>query len=189
MWRLNMYYIWEAIMTSTMIPLLYTHIKLRGYAFRCAKFCALLAYPCAECAYPTMAHCWCHNSFGVSVRWARAILIVWQWQWQWQWHMSLSLSLSLTHHLASPRITRVFYCSVETHSGSSKIRGDARWCGWQNVRWCEVSSRNTLNVKQTELFITQQLILRDAVKRNILAVPRIARIEKGAKFGKTALPH
>ena len=27
----------EAIMTSTMIPLLYTHIKLRGYAFRCAK--------------------------------------------------------------------------------------------------------------------------------------------------------
>ena len=29
--------LWEAIMTSTMIPLLYTHIKLRGYAFRCAK--------------------------------------------------------------------------------------------------------------------------------------------------------
>ena len=26
-------------------------------------FCAPLAYPCAECAYPTMAHCWCHNSF------------------------------------------------------------------------------------------------------------------------------
>ena len=29
--------LWEAIMTLTMIPLLYTHIKLRGYAFRCAK--------------------------------------------------------------------------------------------------------------------------------------------------------
>ena len=29
--------LWEAIMTSTMIPLLYTHIKLRGYAIRCAK--------------------------------------------------------------------------------------------------------------------------------------------------------
>ena len=29
--------LWKAIMTSTMIPLLYTHIKLRGYAFRCAK--------------------------------------------------------------------------------------------------------------------------------------------------------
>ena len=28
----------------------------------------------------------------------------------------------------------------------------------------------------------QQLILRDAVKRNILAVPRIARIEKVANF-------
>ena len=25
-------------MTSTMIPLLYTHIKLRGYAFKCAKY-------------------------------------------------------------------------------------------------------------------------------------------------------
>ena len=35
---------------------------------------------------------------------------------------------------------------------------------------------------QTELFITQQLILRDAVKRNILAVPRIARIEKVANL-------
>ena len=30
--------LWEAIMTSTMIPLLYTHIKLRGYAFKCAKY-------------------------------------------------------------------------------------------------------------------------------------------------------
>ena len=29
--------LWEAIMTLTMIPLLYTHTKLRGYAFRCAK--------------------------------------------------------------------------------------------------------------------------------------------------------
>ena len=29
--------LWAAIMTSTMIPLLYTHIKLRGYAFRCAQ--------------------------------------------------------------------------------------------------------------------------------------------------------
>ena len=29
--------LWEAIMTSTMIPLLYTHIKWCGYAFRCAK--------------------------------------------------------------------------------------------------------------------------------------------------------
>ena len=33
-----------------------------------------------------------------------------------------------------------------------------------------------------ELFITQQLILRDAVKRTILAVPRIARIKKGANL-------
>ena len=30
----------------------------------------------------------------------------------------------------------------------------------------------------------QQLILRDAVKRNILAVPRIARIEKVANLEK-----
>ena len=36
--------------------------------------------------------------------------------------------------------------------------------------------------EQTELFITQQLILWDAVKRNILAVPRIARIEKVANL-------
>ena len=36
--------------------------------------------------------------------------------------------------------------------------------------------------EQTELLITQQLILRDAVKRNILAVPRIARIEKVANL-------
>ena len=35
--------------------------------------------------------------------------------------------------------------------------------------------------EQTELFITQQMILRDAVQRNILAVPRIARIEKVGK--------
>ena len=33
-----------------------------------------------------------------------------------------------------------------------------------------------------ELFITQQLNLRDAVKRNILAVPMIARIEKVANL-------
>ena len=33
-----------------------------------------------------------------------------------------------------------------------------------------------------ELFITQQLILRDAVKRNILAVRRIATIEKAANL-------
>ena len=35
-----------------------------------------------------------------------------------------------------------------------------------------------------EIFIMQQLILRtgDAVKRNILAVPRIARIEKVANL-------
>ena len=48
-------------MTSTMTPLLYTHIKLRGYAFKCAKYGAqgahFLAYPCAEFAYPTMVHC------------------------------------------------------------------------------------------------------------------------------------
>ena len=31
-----------------------------------------------------------------------------------------------------------------------------------------------------ELFITQQLILRDAMKQEILAVPRIARVEKVA---------
>ena len=36
--------------------------------------------------------------------------------------------------------------------------------------------------KIMELFITQQLILRDAVKRNILAVPRIARTEKVANL-------
>ena len=36
--------------------------------------------------------------------------------------------------------------------------------------------------EQTELFIMQQLMLRDAVKRNILAVPRIARIKKVANL-------
>ena len=35
----------EAIMTSTMIPL-YTHIKLRGYAFRCAKYGDILRTSC-----------------------------------------------------------------------------------------------------------------------------------------------
>ena len=56
--------LWEAIMTSTMIPLLYTHIKLREYAFRCAKmwYFAHFLHTHAQCAYPTMAHCWCHNS-------------------------------------------------------------------------------------------------------------------------------
>ena len=145
MWRLNMYYIWEAIMTSTMIPLLYTHIKLRGYAFRCAKFCALLAYPCAECAYPTMAHCWCHNSFGVSVWWARAILIVYIPIRQCARDLICD---RMTHHLASPRILLL----SRNTSGSSKIRGDARWCGWQNMRWCEVSSRNTLLVLRLSFF-------------------------------------
>ena len=36
--------------------------------------------------------------------------------------------------------------------------------------------------EQSELFITQQLILRDAVKREILAVPRIARVDKVANL-------
>ena len=133
-------------MTSTMIPLLYTHIKLRGYAFRCAKFCALLAYPCAECAYPTMAHCWCHNSFGVSVWWMRAILIVYIPIRQCARDLICDL---MTHHLTSPRITshhRVFYCSVETHravvkyevmwgDAGDKICGDAR---------CPVETRSML---------------------------------------------
>ena len=38
--------------------------------------------------------------------------------------------------------------------------------------------------KQTELFITQQLILRDTVKRKIIAVPRIARVKKVANLEK-----
>ena len=36
--------LWEAIVTSTMIPLLQTHIKLRGYALRCAKLCWYFAH-------------------------------------------------------------------------------------------------------------------------------------------------
>ena len=36
--------------------------------------------------------------------------------------------------------------------------------------------------------LRKQLILRDAVKRKILAIPRIARVEKVAKCGKTTLP-
>ena len=36
--------------------------------------------------------------------------------------------------------------------------------------------------EQTELFITQQLILRDAVQRKIIAIPTIARVEKVANL-------
>ena len=36
--------LWEAIVTSTMIPLLQTHIKLRGYALRCAELCWYFAH-------------------------------------------------------------------------------------------------------------------------------------------------
>ena len=129
-------------MTSTMIPLLYTHIKLRGYAFRCAKIWWYFAHFLHTHAQSVRTQQWLIVVIIASIvyrdRWwggtllaLGAILIVYIPIRQCARDLICDLMIRevLVHrilqvHSHDPASPRILLLSRNT-SRSSKIRGDA----------------------------------------------------------------